>query len=71
MKCILIAGALILGGCGPYVQQGDSSQVSVLHVPGSGYGDVYARARAHCGRYGKKAVVQGRFSSEETVFACR
>ena len=68
-KTIAIAMSLLVGACA-YIEQGDADQVSILSNIYTKYGPVLAEAQKHCGRYGKKAVVNGRFSSEITIFKC-
>lgn len=70
LKMILTLVVLSMSACAG-IEQGDQNQVSIVHLPGEAYRAIFWKAEGHCQRYGKHAVLQARFSSEETTFRCQ
>ena len=66
---IILMTMMFVHGCAR-IQQGDSDQVSIKHGSAVGYDKIFKQASEHCAKYGKKAVIQGRFSEMESVFEC-
>ncbi len=73
MRFLLFASLVFLLGCGDRstrVQQGDGAQVSIIHLHNAPYAEIQSAASSHCAKFGRNAVLLGRFSDIESVFRC-
>lgn len=70
LRLMLTLALVAISACAG-IEQGDQNQVSIVHLPGEAYRAIFWKAEGHCQQYNKHAVIQRRFSSEETLFLCQ